>query len=208
MRIWGSPALGNPVRVAIFLKEKGIEVEWVPVDLFGGQHRSDAFLCMNPAGLIPVLELDDGTCISETVAISRYFERVQPEPALMGEGALGEALVEMWQRRVELLFYDAVRHTFRHSAEMVKALEPVQIAEWAELNRPKVTAALEMFEPQLRENPFIAGDRFTVADITAVLAFTMMQMIEIDVPENCPSVARWREEIMSRPSVVAVLQGG
>ena len=208
MRIWGAPSMGNPVRVAIFLAEKGIEVDFVPVDLFAGEQRSAEFRRKNPAALVPVLELDDGTCIAETIAICRYFERLQPEPPLMGKGALDEALVEMWQRRVEWLFYDAARAVFRHSAAMAKALEPVQIGDWAELNRPRVIAALEMFDTPLRSQPFIAGDNFTVADITAVLPFVMMDMMGIAMPDHCTAVARWRADIMSRPSVVSVMSGG
>lgn len=205
MKIWGHKSGGNPVRVAIFLAEKGIDIPFEPVDLFKGAHRSAEFLAKNPAGLVPVLELDDGTCISETIAICRYLERLYPAPALMGKDPLDEALVEMWQRRVELQFYDALRAVLRHSLPFVKPLEPIQIAEWAEFNRPKVGAALQMMEPQLSNHPFIAGQAFTVADITAVLAFQMMGLTGIEIPANCPSVSRWRETLFSRPSVVAVI---
>ena len=127
MKIWGAKNLGNPVRVAIFLAEKGVDVPFEPVDLFAGAHRDPAHRARNPVAQVPVLELDDGTCIAETIAICRYFERLHPEPALMGRGALGEALVEMWQRRIEFQFYDTARHAFRHSAPFMKRLEPVQI---------------------------------------------------------------------------------
>lgn len=206
MKIWGAANFGNPVRVAIFLKEKKIDVPFEPVDLFAGAHKTSAFRKKNPASLVPVLELDDGTCISETIAICRYFERLHPEPPLMGRDPLDEAIVEMWQRRVEFSLFESVRAVFRHSMEMVKVLEPVQIAAWADLNRPRVTEALEMFEGQLKDHPFIAGKNFTVADITAVLPLQMMSMLGIEVPPHCPAVAGWREAILSRPSVTAVTQ--
>jgi glutathione S-transferase len=112
----------------------------------------------------------------------------------------------MWQRRVEFSLFESVRAVFRHSVEMVKVLEPVQITEWAALNRPRVTAALEMFEEPLANHPFIAGKSFTVADITAVLPLQMMGMLGIEVPPRCRAVARWREAILSRPSVAALIQ--
>jgi len=207
MKIWGTRNQGNPVRVAIFLAEKGIDVPFEPVDLFAGAHKSADYLAKNPTAQVPVLELDDGTCIAETVAICRYFERIHPEPPLMGVGPVGEALVEMWQRRIEFQFYDSARHAFRHSAPFMKVLEPVQIGEWAEHNRPKVLAALEMMDAQLKENAFIAGDDFTIADITAILPFQILALIGLEVPDHCAGVARWHESVMARPSVASVIGG-
>lgn len=205
MKIWGYKHLGNPVRVAIFLAEKGIDIPFQPVDLMGGEHRTPAFLEKNPAAQVPVLELDDGTCIAETVAICRYFERLFPEPALMGRTPLEEATIEMWQRRVEFGLADAARQVFRHTSSFVKALEPVQMPEWAELNRPRVIEGMEILEPQLARQPFIAGPDFTIADITAIMPLTVLERIGVDIPEHCPSVERWRAEVLARPSVVAVL---
>jgi len=205
MKIWGSKAQGNPVRVAIFLAEKGLEIPFEPVDLMQGAHREPGFRAKNPVGLVPVLELDDGTCISETIAICRYFERLHPEPPLMGDGPLDEAIVEMWQRRVEFQLYGAAREVFRHSVPFAKALEPVQLAAWADLNRPRVSTALEMLEAQLKTEPFIAGARFTVADITAVFAVQMLRHIQVSIPQDSTALHRWREAVWSRPSVVSVL---
>ena len=205
MRIWGTKNQGNPVRVAIFLAEKGIDVPFVDVDLFGKAHLTDDYRAKNPVAQVPVLELDDGTFISETVAICRYFERVHPNPPLMGVGPVGEAVVEMWQRRIEFHFYDSARHVFRHSADFIRVLEPDQIAPWAEHNRPKVIAALEMMDAQLAGNRFIAGDDFTVADITAILPFQILALVDIRLPDHCRSVARWHEEVSARPSVASVI---
>ena len=205
MKIWGTKNLGNPVRVAIFLAEKGIDVPFVDVDLFGKAHLTDDYRAKNPVAQVPVLELDDGSFISETVAICRYFERIHPEPPLMGVGPVGEAVVEMWQRRIEFHFYDAARHVFRHSAEFIRVLEPDQVGAWAEHNRPKVIEALEMMDVQLRQQPFIAGPDFTVADITAILPFQILQLIDIGVPGHCSAVARWRDKVLARPSVVSVM---
>jgi glutathione S-transferase len=205
MKIWGTRNQGNPVRVAIFLAEKGIDVPFEPVDLFGGAHKTSAYLAKNPVAQVPVLELDDGNCIAETVAICRYFERIHPEPPLMGVGPVGEAVVEMWQRRIEFHFYDAARHAFRHATPFMKVLEPVQIAEWAELNRTKITEALEMMDAQLQQHRFLAGADFTIADITAILPFQILGLLEIQVPDHCPSLARWRDKVFARPSVISVM---
>ncbi len=205
MKIWGNKAQGNPVRVAIFLAEKGIDVPFEPVDLFAGAHQSAEYRARNPLAQVPVLELDDGTFIAETVAICRYFERIQPEPPLMGVGPVGEAVVEMWQRRIEFQFYDAARHAFRHSAPFMSVLEPVQITEWADHNRPKIITALEMMDAQLKDNRFIAGPDFTVADITALLPFQILALLDIKLPDHCASVARWRDQVMARPSVTSVI---
>ncbi|MCB2061201.1 MAG: glutathione S-transferase family protein [Novosphingobium sp.] len=205
MKIWGTRDQGNPVRVAIFVEEKGIDIPFEPVDLLNGEHKQPAFLAKNPAAQIPVLELDDGTCISETVAICRYLERLFPEPALMGRTPLEEATIEMWQRRVEFGFFDAARAVFRHSVPFVKALEPVQLSEWADLNRPRIVTGLEMLEPQLANHPFVAGPDFSIADITAVLPLRMLDMLGIELPDHCPAVARWREDVLARPSVAKVL---
>jgi len=205
MKIWGIRDKGNPVRVAIFLAEKGIDVPFEPVDLLAGAHKSPDYLAKNPVAQVPVLELDDGSCIAETIAICRYFERVQPEPALMGRGAVGEALVEMWQRRIEFNFYDSVRHAFRHSAPFMTVLEPVQVADWAALNRERIFAALDMMNHQLEQQPFLSGPDFTVADITAIFAFQLLSLLGISLPDHCTAVARWREKVLARPSVVSVL---
>jgi len=205
MRIWGSKSRGNPLRVAIFLAEKGLDIPFEPVDLMHGAHREAGFKAKNPAGLVPVLELDDGTCISETIAICRYFERLHPEPPLMGVGALDEAIVEMWQRRVEFHLYGAAREVFRHSVDFVKALEPVQLADWADLNRPRVTRAVDMLEDQLRTTRYIAGERFSVADITAIFAVQMLDLIKAPIPPHRTALQRWQAEVRSRPSVISVI---
>jgi glutathione S-transferase len=205
MKIWGHKYLGNPIRVSIFAEEKGIDLQFVPVDLFAGEHKTPEFLAKNPNAQVPVLELDDGTCISETVAICRYLERLYPEPPLMGRTPLEEATIEMWQRRIEFGFADAARQVFRHTNEFIKALEPVQIPDWAELNRPRIVKGLELMESQLVKGRFLAGPDFSVADITAIMPFTILDRLGIDIPDSCSSVRRWRDEVLARPSVAAIL---
>jgi glutathione S-transferase len=206
MKVWGDKYLGNPVRVSIFALEKGLDLEFIPVNLFKGEHKTPEFLAKSPTAQIPVLELDDGTCISETVAICRYLERLHPEPALMGRTPLEEAIVEMWNRRIEFGFADAARQVFRHTAEFVRVLEPVQLPEWAAHNRPRLLEGLELMDDQLAKERYLAGPDFTIADITAIMPFSILSLLEMEVPDHCTSVMRWREEVSTRPSVAKILR--
>lgn len=205
MKVWGDKYLGNPVRVSMFALEKGLDLTFIPVNLFEGEHKTPEFLAKSPTAQIPVLELDDGTCISETVAICRYLERLHPEPPLMGRTPLEEAVIEMWNRRIEFGFADAARQVFRHTAEFVKVLEPVQIKEWADLNRPRLVAGLKVMEGQLANNRYLAGPDFSIADITAIMPFGILERVGMGIPDDCPSVRRWHDEVMARPSVAAIL---
>jgi len=191
----------NPRRVRIFLAEKGIVVPVEHRDL--GALKSEAFSKINPEQRVPVLVLDDGTAICETVAICRYFEEIHPEPPLMGRGAVERALVEMWQRRVELGFFAHVAAAFRHMHPSMAALEVPQIAEWGEANKPKALEALGKFDAQLTRTRFIAGDDFTIADITLLVAIDFMKPARIVRPDGLANIARWYDEVSSRPSAKA-----
>ena len=130
MKLFDGGRAPNPRRVRVFLAEKGIEVPLVPVDMGADEHRQEPVASRNPLQRLPVLELDDGTILTETVAICRYFEELHPEPALFGEGALGKARVEMWQRRMELNLFLPVAFAFRHLHPAMKDWEVPQIPEW------------------------------------------------------------------------------
>src|SRR5215467_15072461 len=137
MKLYDGGRAPNPRRVRIFLAEKGIEVPLETLDLGALEHKTEAFAAINPLQRVPVLELDDGTVITESIAICRYFEALRPEPPLFGRGALEIALVEMWNRRVELNLYSAVSAVFRHTHPAMKDFES-QIPEWGEANKPRV----------------------------------------------------------------------
>lgn len=191
----------NPRRVRIFLAEKGIEVPTEQRDLMS--LRSEAFTRINPEQRVPVLILDDGTAICETVAICRYFEEIHPEPPLMGRGPVERALVEMWQRRVELGFFAQVAAAFRHKHPSMATLEVPQIAEWGEANKPKALVALGKFDGQLAKTRFIAGDDYTIADITLMIAMDFMKPARIARPEGLVNLDRWYDEVSARPSAQA-----
>lgn len=193
----------NPRRVKIFLAEKGIDVDYERVDLGELEHKQDSLTKLNPLQRVPVLVLDDGTVISESIAICRYFELLQPDPVLMGEGPVGAALVEMWQRRMELSFLFHVAQTFRHSHPAMKEMEVPQVAAWGEANPPHVQRMINLLDAELGNRQFIAGDDYSVADITALVATDFMKVARIDRPENVQNFDRWYDEVSNRPSAGA-----
>jgi glutathione S-transferase len=190
----------NPRRVRIFLAEKGIEVPLVPVDMGANAHKDEDVTSRNPLQRLPVLELDDGTILTESVAICRYFEELQPEPALFGKGALGKAKVEMWNRRMELIFMNAVAAAFRHTHPAMQGWEVPQVPEWGEANRPKALAFLELMDSELATREFAAGDEFSIADITGLVAMDFMKPAKIVIPEHLTNVLRWKAALSARPS--------
>lgn len=203
MKLFDGGRAPNPRRVRVFLAEKGIEVPIVPVDMGAMEHRSEQVRSRNPLQSLPVLELDDGTILTETVAICRYFEEIQLAPPLFGEGAVGKALVEMWQRRVELELFMRVAHAFRHIHPAMKEWEVPQIPEWGEANKPKVTKFLHFLDGELANREFIAGDAYTIADITGLIALDFMKPARIALPDDCVHVRRWHEAVSARPSAAA-----
>ncbi len=203
MRIIETRAAPNPRRVRIFLAEKGLQVAFAEVDLMKGDLRTEDMTAKNPLQRVPILEFDDGTCLSETVAICRYFEELHPEPALFGRGALGKATVEMWNRRVELGLLASVAHAFRHLHPAMAHLEVPQVGAWGEANKPKVLAMLSLLDRQLAQSAFIAGPDYSVADITALTAVDFMKPARIQRPEGLTHLDRWYRDVSSRPSAAA-----
>jgi glutathione S-transferase len=190
----------SPRRVRIFLAEKGIDVPKRQVDFANLEQMSDAFTALNPMQRVPVLILDDGTPLAETMAICRYFEALRPEPNLFGRDAREIALVEMWNRRAELNFYGPVSSAFRHLSPAMAVSEKPQIAAWGEANKAKALAFLGILDRELSGRPFVAGERFTVADITAGVTVDFLRAPKIELPADLTNVRRWHGEISARPS--------
>ncbi len=203
MKLFDGGKAPNPRRVRVFLAEKGIEVPLVPVDMGAMEHKKEPVTSRNPLQRLPILELDDGTILTESVAICRYFEELHPEPALFGRGALGKALVEMWQRRMELNLMAAVAQAFRHIHPAMKEWEIPQIAEWGEANKPKAVEFLRILDRELAGREFIAGDEYSIADITGMIAVDFMKPARIAVPEDLTNVIRWHRAVSARPSASA-----
>jgi len=203
MKLYDGGRAPNPRRVRVFLAEKDISVPLAPVDMAGLEHKGERLTQLNPLQRLPVLELDDGTVLTESVAICRYFEALHPEPALFGRDALGIATVEMWQRRVELYLLAAVAAAFRHTHPAMKDWETPQVPEWGEVNRPKAVEFLGLLDRELAAKPFIAGDEYSIADITGMIAIDFMKPARIAVPPELGNVRRWYEEVSARPSAKA-----
>ncbi len=203
MKLFDGGRAPNPRRVRVFLAEKGIEVPLVPVDMGAFGHRQEPVSSRNPLQRLPVLELDDGTILTESVAICRYFEELQPAPALFGQGALGKAKVEMWQRRMEFNLLSCVAQAFRHIHPAMKEWEIPQIPEWGEANKTKAVEFLKLLDAELADREFAAGDAYSIADITGMIAIDFMKPARIKVPDECTNVLRWYGAVSSRPSASA-----
>jgi glutathione S-transferase len=203
MKLFESSRAPNPRRVRIFLAEKGISVPTEQVDLAAEEQKSEAFTALNPLQRVPVLVLEDGTAIAESMAICRYFERLRPEPPLFGRGPKEEALVEMWNRRMDMHFLSAVSNVFRHSHPAMKHLETPQLPEWAEVNKPRVIEFLGILNEELKDQLYVVGDHFSVADITGMVAVDFMKPAHIAIPEEFAELRRWHAQVSTRPSARA-----
>ncbi len=203
MKLFDSRRAPNPRRVRWFMAEKSIEdIEVIDVDLFKGEHRAAEYLAKAGAPNVPALEMDDGTTITESVAICRYLESVYPEPNLFGRDAKETAIIEMWTRRAEMLVCTPLMMAVRHSHPALAALE-TQIPEVAQTNRAGGERALKFFDRRLADSEFIAADRVTMADILAATAIDFARMVRFRPPEELEHVGRWYAAMMARPAAKA-----
>lgn len=200
MKLYDGGRAPNPRRVRIFLAEKGVEVELVPVDMGALGHKSGELTALNPLQRLPVLVLDDGTVLTETIAICRYLEELHPDPPLFGTTPLERAQVEMWQRRVEFGLLYTVATAFRHTHPAMVEWEVPQVPEWGEVNRPKAVAFMTWLDSELAGREFIAGDSYTVADITALVSIDFLKPAKISMPEGLENLKRWHATVSARPS--------
>ena len=203
MLLYDGGRAANPRRVRMFLAEKGIEVPLREVDMASFEHRSDEVTALNPFQRLPVLVLDDNTVLSESIAICRYFEELHPEPPLMGVDALDAAIVDMWNRRMEMHLLAHVMNAFRHCHPAMKEWEVPQVQEFGEASGPKALQTMEFMDAELAERSFLAGERYTVADITAQVALDMLKLARIDRPTQLTNLMRWHDAVSSRPSAAA-----
>ena len=202
MKLYDYQPFPHPRRVRMFLAEKGISIPVEQVDVMAGEHRSPEYLSKNPEGLVPLLELDNGEFVTETVAISRYFEETQPQPALIGSGPEDKARTEMWHRRVESGLFNALITYFHHATEGLGD-ERYRNKDWGEQNRTIALNTMKKLDARLAESRFIAGDEFTIADITAVCGIDLGNMLEIAIPDELVNLKRWYDDVSQRPSAKA-----
>jgi glutathione S-transferase len=203
MRLYHSPFAPNARRVRMFLAEKAIEIPLVAVDLARLEQKEAPYSAVNPFQIVPALECDDGSVLTESIAICRYLEELHPAPALFGAGARERAEVEMWQRLAELQLLFTIAQVFRHTHPAMREMENPQIPAWAEANRAKALTAMRRFDAALEGRRFLAGDNFSVADITGLVALDFTKPARLAVPDDLPHLRRWREEVAARPSAQA-----
>ena len=203
MKLYNSNLAPNPRRVRIFLAEKGVSIERVEVDLGKLEHKTPQFSRLNPFQTIPILELDDGTRIAESIAICRYIEALWPDPNLFGVTPIEQAMIEMWQRQLELRLLLPIAQVLRHSHPRMSEMETPQVPEWAASNRPRALHAMAIVDEALRERAFIAGERFTVADITGLVALDFAKPARIAIPPELVHLNRWHAALKARPSAAA-----
>jgi glutathione S-transferase len=200
MILYGAPyPAPNPRRVRIFLAEKGIDLPETPVDMMQREHKSPEHRARNSLGQVPTLVLDDGTAISETVAICRYFEETNPEPPLFGTTPAEKALVDMWVRRVEFVLMMPVGNYWRHAHPRTAALL-TQYKDFGESNQETYRNALKWLDRELAGREFIAGDAYTVADICALTTVDFAKWIGLPIPDEFANVTAWQARVAGRPS--------
>ena len=209
MKLYDAAWAPSPRRVRIYLAEKGIEIERVPIDLKRDEQLSDAYLAINPRGAVPALELDDGEVITESAAICRYFEALHPEPPLFGATPIEIARIESWTRRIESDGYVAAAYAFRNSLPAFKdrgvtgKWPPIpQIPELATRGAVMWKAFVEGLDEHLGHNAWIAGDAYSFADVTALVTVDFAAKAGLDV-HGCGHIGRWREAASARPSAAA-----
>ncbi len=203
MKLYDLPPSPNARRVRIFIAEKGLEIPIVPVNMMTGENQSEDYLAKNSLGKMPLLELDDGTCIAESAAICRYLEEMNPNPPLMGRNPLEIALVEMWHRRMELEFLIPMITIFLHTGEMWKD-RVTQIPQVAETGILNVKERMEWLDRELDGKEFITGEDYTVADIAAQCAFVMGKAaLGLRIAEDQLNLSNWFTRVSSRPTARA-----
>ncbi|MBW7835869.1 MAG: glutathione S-transferase family protein [Sphingomonadales bacterium] len=206
MKFYDCQPAPSPRRVRMMIAEKGIAVDKIEVDLRNGEHLKDWFRRINPRSEVPVLELDDGTVITESVAIYRYLEEIQPEPALMGRTPKEKAVIAMWDHKVEIEGFFAVAEVLRNTAKgfagraITGPQSYAQIPELAERGRRRVTEFMQTLDARLAHSRYLGGDQFSVADISGVVVVDFAGWIKATIPDDCLHLKRWHEEVSARPS--------
>lgn len=202
MKLYDLPPSPNARRARIFIAEKGLEIPTVAVDMMKGENRQPDYLAKNSLGKMPVLELDDGTCIAESGAICRYLEEMHPEPPLLGTSPLERAQVEMWDRRMELGILLPLIHVFGHTHEMWKGVH-TQVAEWGEISREQTLTSLAWLNGEIAGRDYIVNDSYSVADITLQCALVLGKAVGVRVPDELDNVNAWFARVAARPTARA-----
>lgn len=203
MKLYDCTGAVNPRRIRMFLAEKGMSVEYSQVNIFKGEQHEADFAAINPLKVVPCLELDDGEVIAESAAIARYFEALQPQPALMGESPKEQAMISMWQRRVEENLLGSAIHYFHHSTSGLGEADRYRNAEWGNVNKTQISTAMRWIDKELEQRDYIAGNTYSFADITTLCAIDFAKFLGVDIPAECANLLRWYGAVSARPSAAA-----
>ena len=210
MKIHDRPGFPNPARIRIVLAEKDLDsqIEFVSVDLIGAEHKQKPFLAKNPSGMLPVLELDDGTFISESTAITEYLDNLDGKPTLTGRTPREKAMIHMMQRRAEADLLDAVGNYFHNATpglgpilQVYKNPEWIDRTAWGEQQRDKALAGMKYFDGVLQTSPYVAGDTFSMADITVFAGLMFADAAGVAIPGDYAALKAWRANVSALPSV-------
>lgn len=202
MKLYDLNAGSNPRRVRIYLAEKGLEVPMQQIDMMGHENEAPDYLKINPLGKMPALVLDDGTILTESMAICRYFEELNPEPPMFGRDALEKAQIEMWNRRAELEVAIPTAQCFQNTHEFWKdRIE--QVPAWGEACKAKVFDRLRMFDAHMEGRKFLATSDYTVADISLQCGILLGKAVGIRVPDELENLSAWWQRVTSRPTARA-----
>ena len=203
MKLYDFPKAPNPRRVKIFAHEKDIELELINCDMGKREHKTPEFLIKNPSGKIPVLELENGECISESVAICRYLELIKPEPNLFGMDAYEIAYIESRNRHIEFELWMQIGISWVNGPIVGSLGIFDQIPKAKEASDKNVRSFYERLDNELKKNNYVAGDRFTIADITLVSAIDFASdMVNLEPKKDLKNLYRWHKEVSSRPSML------
>jgi glutathione S-transferase len=210
MKIYDTPGFPNPLRIRIVLAEKGLasQVEFVPIDLPAAEHKQTAFLAKNPTGTVPVLELEDGTFLSECTAITEYLDNLDGNPTLTGKTPREKGVIHMMQKRAESELIDSIGIYFHHATpglgarnEVYKSPDWSGRSEWGTMHRVKAEAGMRYFNEVLKAQPYVAGEHFSMADCTVLGGLLFARYADIPVPAECTALLEWKARVDQRPSV-------
>ena len=211
MKVFDTPGFPNPLRVRIVLAEKGLQAvtEFVTIDLPAAEHKQPAFLKINPLGTVPVLQLDDGTYISECTAITEYLDNLDGNPSLTGKTAKERAIIHMMQKRAESELADPVGIYFHHATpglgaalQAYKSPDWPGRVDWGNRQRERAVEGMKYFDRVLQSQPYVAGEQFSMADITVFAGLVFAGFASIDVPAECAALTAWQAKVAKRPSVI------
>jgi glutathione S-transferase len=210
VKIYDIPGFPSPLRIRVVIAEKALasSIEFIKIDLPAAEHKQSAFLAINPTGTVPVLELDDGTYLSECTAITEYLDNLDGNPTLTGTTPKEKGMIHMMQKRADDQLIDAIGIYFHHATDglglQLKAYKSPEWSDrvvWGEMHREKAINGMKYFDQVLRSQPYVAGDQFSMADITVWAGLIFAGFAQIAIPDECTALLAWNAKTGERPSV-------